>query len=260
MIRYLIKKIQNIFMKKDTNYTSPENTYGDFEWRYISSATCGDLSNIILELDYTPTPSMDNFKSDLLFFKKYANQSGLRMIEYSFQNKTCVLVAGSAIQYVSVFSIDKTGYDNTVLRSLLSLLIKIDVVSCKITDYLDYGRVVPAYESTDIMLTESVPVWMQTINESLLYKEITRCDYNKDLIYLTVSFIYNLFGSNCIMYYNNELLLFTIADTTGDYIRLINSFASNFDIPRYQNLFDINLKVTNDSDESLYDNIDEVID
>ena len=253
--------------KKNKTYQPEQDNYGEFEWRFISSFNVDIINNIILELDISPSCiDTDNNVSSLI---ENAQLSGLRILKYTFENKICIFFAGAKANYISLLSIDNSVVyisNNRILKSMISILQKIDIMhsSYEIDNVLPYtstynieSMYLPYLTDTkEISCTD--PITIQSLPTENIYHEVLKTDYMSKFIYLMIIAIYN--EKELEKYYISDLVnLLNFSnfyqETFAYYKRTLHS---NFDIPGFKNIFDINLKVTDD-DESMYDDIDEVI-
>ena len=263
-LKGLLKRYTTPKPKKD--YTPEDDYYGKYEWKVISlyKNEFGD-SNIILELDYDSKSELKNMHLHLEFLVDNLNKVGLRTLHYSFKDTDCIVIAGSITQYISILTIDNLLLNldtNRVYRSFINILCDIDIMHPMIdnvtkqfgiytqTDYYPY-------ETTITKLNSNNPITIQSLITENIYNEILDTDYMESFIYLMVI---SVCEKDFHIWYISDLV--NILNFNDDIREQFKSWKEsmyyNFNIPGFKNIFDINLKVTDD-DESMYDDIDEVI-
>lgn len=249
--------------KPDKTYQPAKEIYNIYEWRIISlyKDNFGN-SNIILELDTQISDKYTDIDFDISVLLKNMYLCGIRVLEYKFKDTSSILIAGSVEQYISVLTVKNTLLNadmNRVYRSFINKLRDIDIMHNKIDYVLGNEYLQKSYYPYETEITELTctnPIIIQYIDTENLYSEILKTDYMELMIYLMVISIYG--EKTCKSYYISDLANIISYDDTEIFSALKESMYANFNIPGFKNVFDINFKVTND-DESMYDDIDEVI-
>lgn len=242
-------------------YISNETLYGEYEWKFISSCSIDTINNIILELDISHT----SINEEILSLIENAQLVGLRILKYSFENKICLFFAGSTTNYISLLSINNSLIiidNNKILKSMISLLQKIDIMHYELDNVLpststyNIDTMYLPYITDTNTINCNNPITIQTIHTENIYSEILNTNYMDKFIYLMMIVIYD--EKELHQYYISDFVNILNFYNIEKYQCYKNSFYSNFEIPGFKNIFDINLKVTDD--KSIYDNIDEIID
>lgn len=261
VIKGYIKRL--ITPKPDKNYKPEEDIYGLYEWRIVSLYKNNfGKSNIILELDIPITDKYTDIDFDVSLLLNNIYLCGIRTLQYNFNNINCILFAGSVEQYVSVLTVKNTLLNadvNRIFRSFINILRDIDIMHNMIDNALDNEYIKKSsypYEVDISEITCSNPISIQQINNEALNPKILKTDYMESLIYLLMINIYN--EKECNSYYISDLVNKLQYDDQEQISGLKEYMYSNFNIPGFKNIFDINFKVTDD-DESVYDDIDEII-
>lgn len=251
--------------RKEKTYIPDQDNYGEYEWRYISSFNISTINNIILELDITS--SYDDTSNDTSILLRYAPLVGLRILTYKFPNRTCIFLSGSCINYTSLLSLQDTELSidtNRIVRSLITLLQKIDIMYYYIQNLFpdmvnDIDPDYLPYITRNKTITANDPISIQDIPTDNIYPEVLKTDYMNKFIYITKIIIYN--EKELLPYYISDIVnILNFSEYAENYMinGMKDSLYSNFNISGFKNIFDINLKVTNDG-ESMYNDIDEPI-
>lgn len=255
--------------KKETQYESKQTTFGEINASFIDAVTiCNmdeDSSNIIIGVSYP-----NNMEDSLSCYKEFINMIsplGIRFINIDIKEKGFLYLSGSVEDYdilIGSFNQDPEKSDNKIFRKLCVLLRKIDIVSEE-TSVLTTDRVT-SYNSTAVKLTKTDPVFVQSIDTYWIDKDVLDANINifdklKSMINV---YIYDPISDYIYAY---SVLDFIYCYSTGrfdedlkEYINTLRyKYESNFAIPGYKNIFDINFLVTDLDSSSKYD-IDEPLD
>ena len=254
--------------KKESSFKSKESDYGEYEISFVDSFQINDkYSNIILQLIYNPNHS--DMKQAIYLFKLKLCICGFRLLEYPLHNKTIIFISGSDnqyIEYVSQSLNDTMIEDNIISRSMVSLLQKIDILKDKISILLDKEFKYASYITENNILTSTNPVAIQYPNANNIDPEILKMNYMEDFIHILAIGIYidedyKIDSTEYLFLYISDLICKLNSDKEyyQDLFEMYkSSILSNFDIPEFKNIFDINFTITT-NDESMYEDIDEII-
>lgn len=255
--------------KKETQYESKQTTFGEINASFVDAITiCNldkDSSNIIIEVSYS-----NNMEDSLSCYKEFINMIsplGIRFINIDIKEKGFLYLSGSVEDYdilIGSFNQDPEKSDNKIFRKLCVLLRKIDTVSKETSVLTTDG--VTSYNSTVVKLTKTNPVFVQSIDTYWIDKDVLDANINifdklKSMINI---YIYDPISDHIYAY---SVLDFIYCYSTGrfdedlkEYINTLRyKYESNFTIPGYKNIFDINFLVTDRDSSSNYD-IDEPLD
>lgn len=255
--------------KKETQYESKQTTFGEINASFVDAVTIynmdEDSSNIIIGVSYP-----NNMEDSLSCYKEFINMIsplGVRFINIDIEEKGFLYLSGSVEDYdilIGSFNQDPEKSDNKIFRKVCSLLRKIDIVSSD-TSVLPPNNIA-SYNSTSVELTKTDPVFVQSIDTYWIDKDVLDANINifdklKSMINV---YIYDLISDNIYAY---SVLDFIYCYSTGrfdedlkEYINTLrDKYESNFAIPGYKNIFDINFLVTDLDSSSKYD-IDEPLD
>lgn len=259
--------------KKETNYQSQETSYGTIKVSYIGSTKIeGNVlmndSNIILQISYEK--GMKDAETDKEQFIEMVSTANLNTIflESDKLNKKFIFLAGPIYRYDKLC---EYGYDikysnNKMLMKTMSILEKIDIMAQSSTfkESLKNKYNFP-YTSDIVYLTPENPVYTQCIDTYWVDKDIIDAGFDVLDIIKDICMV-------AILFKNQDL---TMIDTVNDFVKSYQrktyqpyildyideykeAFASNFTIPGYKNIFDINFLVTNHNGD--FEDIDEPLD
>ena len=259
--------------KKETNYQPEETSYGNIEVSYIGSVkiegnVLKDNTNIILQISYEK--NMKDANTDRENFIEMASTSNLNMIYLDSDelDKRFIFISGPVYKYdkLCVYGYDVKYSNNKTLMKVMSILEKIDLMqdSSTFKEALQDKYTFP-YTSDDIYLTSENPVYVQCIDTYWIDKDIIDAGYDildclKDAFIVAIL----LKNQNMVMIDIIETFVKSYKDKWYqqyilDYIdEYKEAFASNFTIPGYKNIFDINFLVTSHNGE--FEDIDEPLD
>lgn len=255
--------------KKETQYESKQTTFGEINASFVDAITiCNldkDSSNIIIEVSYS-----NDMEDSLSCYKEFINMIsplGIRFINIDIKEKGFLYLSGSVEDYdilIGSFIQDPEKSDNKIFRKLCVLLRKIDIVSEETSVLTTDG--VTSYNSTVIKLTKTNPVFVQSIDTYWIDKDVLDANIN---IFDKLKSMINIYIYDSISdyIYAYSVLDFIYCYSTGrfdedlkEYINTLRyKYESNFTIPGYKNIFDINFLVTDRDSSSNYD-IDEPLD
>ena len=268
MIKYIKGLIKRLTTpSKDKNYKSNDNDYGKYEWKYVSSFQIDIYTNIILELNI-PEQQQSSMEYDINVLIDQCNMCGIRHTEFIVGKDKFIYFAGSVYNYISLLSFPKDPFPgmkqcSRLFRSLVSILEEIDIMHPMIDNVFPekakpIETIYLPYITNNKRVTCNDPVSIQTLDTKNINPDVLSMKYMDQFIYLLLMIVYD--EDQFYQYYISDFISVNNFDECNYLIKeLDQSFHSNFDISGFKNIFDINLKVTDD-DESAYDNIDEVID
>lgn len=264
-IKGYMKRLRGI--KKDKKFISPGTSYGEFGISYIDGVVINDDdSNIILEIYYSYNET--NIIQDATTLLNLLSSLGFHFISKPIDEENHIFISGNIEKYallVNYYFINPDYTYNKLLRGMYNLLNKIDATAPymileDINDVSDDH--IYSYKVERIHTTNNNPIYVQNIDIELISDLIKSYgnDILEDIISLMIVYIddENLEQQSFYIldflynYYTNEYM-------TDIYNKYKDSYYSNFNISEFKNIFDINFKVTID-DDSMYDDIDEIID
>ena len=250
--------------KKDKNFSFQETDYGEYDVSYVSGVEINNISNIILEISYSKTSQ--SMKKDIDQFMNIVTEIGLKAKTITVENTNHVFIAGNIEQFLNmIISFDNTNKfnSNKVVGKVKNILTKIDrirlVLNSNEIDNCSYFINQSNTSSTN-------PVDVQFIDTYYVSSDIITNKINiiEELLPLTIMGITysNIPGeyTSIAMYVSDFVFKFNydLLEDKESILNLDKLYHSNFDIPGYKNLFDINLRVI-ESNDSYYKDIDEVL-
>lgn len=259
--------------KKETDYQPQETSYGEIKVSYIGSVKMeGNVflrdSNIILQISYEK--GMQDAESDKEQFIEMVSTSNLSTVflESDTLNKKFIFLAGPIYNYdrLCEYGYDIKYSNNKMLMKTMSILEKIDIMAQSSTfkEQLKDKYNFP-YTSDIVYLTSENPVYVQCIDTYWVDKDIIDAGYDildimKEIVIVAI-FLRNQditmvdSISNFVKSYQRKTYQSYIIDYIDEYKE---AFSSNFTIPGYKNIFDINFLVTNHNGD--FEDIDEPLD
>lgn len=252
--------------KKETNYEPKQTTFGEIDVSFVNAVKIynldNDSSNIIIGVSYS-----NDMEDSLACYHEFIGMIspiGIRFVNINIKNQGFLYLSGSVEDYdilIGLFNKDPEKSDNKIFRKLCVLLRKIDIVSEETNVLTTDG--VTSYEATRITLTKTDPVFVQNIDTYWVHSDVLNANIDifdklKSMIKVyiynpTTEEIYEYNVLDFVYYYNTGRFY----DSEKEYIdTLKDAYVSNFTIPGYKNIFDINFLVTDLSSSSDYD-IDE---
>lgn len=257
--------------KKETNYQPKETSYGDIKVSYVGSVKVNNSlihdSSIILQISYER--NMQDADKDREQFLEMVSTTELStcIIDIDKLNRRFLYIAGPICRYDRLC---EYGYmlnysDNKTLMKVMSILEKIDIMAESST-FKDKskGKYTFPYTSDVINLTPENPVYVQCIDTYWIDKDIIDSgmnifDYLKDILMVAIllknqNYVILDTVHDFVKQYQTKTFQKYILDYIDEYKE---DFASNFTIPGYKNIFDINFLVTNYNED--VDDIDELL-
>ena len=267
----MIKKIKGYIKRllspsPEENFKSKDNSFGEFEFDLVSSTIFEDYyNNLLIQMTHYGDRKYEDFDKSYTELKENFQLVGIKIKEYIFLDRWITYISGSAEQFASFINHSKFEFTlkDPVFTKLTNLLNNIDITTAY-TYKLGVAKFnpTPAYLSTNVRgINRNFPIAIEEIKDkSILDHEVIRTNYMEILLPLLHVLVYTPYDESYVFLSIEDLVL--ALQCTDDYNFLYEykeSLESNFEIPGYKNLFDINLVITNDQDISSYDDIDEII-
>lgn len=269
----LIKNLKGYYrrlttIKKDKNYKSDLKSYGDISVEYIDSIMINSFeyeSNIVIKIQYS---NEEGSKANLKELINLIAKSDMRIILIANKQEAYVYGGGPSCAKFLFCNENLKSY-NKFFSLMYNLYTQIDVVD-NILKYLKdpednryrTEQYYP-YESDDISLSLTMPVYVRDITAKLPEDERSIC---KDMNALFIYDIHQADGS-IYKYYADDIkpdsiLQYKDGDSVLKYSASdwIEEYASNLTLYDGTNILRDNLLITNNDDQALYDDIDEIID
>ena len=268
----LIKKLKGYYrrlttIKKDKNYKPDLKSYGDISVEFVDSIMINSSnyeSNIVIKLQ---CPNEEGSKSDLNELINLITKSDLRLV--LSEKHSLAYVYGRAPSYAKfLYSNEEMKSYNKYFSLLYNLCIEIDSID-PILQYLnnpkeniyETEKYYP-YESENINISINNPIYVQDITAKLPE------DQRNEFKCINALFVYdtNQADDSVYMYYASDIKADSILQSKpGDDLlkydapQWIEDYASNLTLCDGTNILKDNLLITNNDDQSLYDDIDEII-
>ena len=268
----LIKNLKGYYrrlrtIKKDRNYKSDLKSYGDISVEYIDSVMINSFtyeSNIVIKIQYS---NEEGSRANLNELIHLIAKSDLRIILIADSQEAYVYGGGPSCAKFLFCNENLKSY-NKFFSLMYNLYTQIDVVDTTLKYLKDpedkryQTEQYYPYESDDISLSLTMPVYVRDITAKLPEDERSIC---KDMNALFIYDIYRANGS-IYKYYTddikpNSILQYTDGDSVLKYSApdWIEEYASNLTLYDGTNILRDNLLITNNDDQALYDDIDEII-
>ena len=249
--------------KKDENFETKETTFGELEVSFVDSVKIEDdmfpTSNIILQISYQG--QMDDGVNAVNQFLEMASRVGLKSNIIPLEETNYMFIAGSDIYYnylCETFANDPEYSENKILRKVISIISKIDIMG-QMPYFEDYNNRIYSYDTTIVTLGDSRPVFVECIDTYYIAKDLFDANIN------VLDKLNNLYIMGIYIPEQETILTDTVygfisryrSDDYSDYImdmidKYKDQYQSNFTIPGYKNIFDINFLVTDLDSSSEY--------
>lgn len=268
----LISKLKGYYrrlttMKKDKKYKPELNTYGDISVEFIDSIMINEASyssNTVIALHYNDQSDSINDLNDL---KNLIIQSDLRVLDLKFD--FVAYVYGQSPSYATfLFNNENQKSYNKFFSLLYNLCTEIDIIDETLQYVKDpeanayYTKKYYPYETESIDLSTSMPIYVQDVTAKLPENIRSKCkginalfmyNYNGQYNYTYMKYVSDLKVSSILQSKDgDDLLKYEAPEWTKQY-------ASNLTIYDGTNILEDNLLITNNDDQALYDDIDEII-
>ena len=272
----MFEKIKGYFKrlstpKKEKDFEPEPTSYGEINVWHINSMVINkyeELNNIILQISYDK--SMNDTTEDAMNFNIMISSVGIRSaLVGDIGDTTYLFIAGSNSKFgmfLNKYMNDPVYSNNRIFKKVVSTLGKIDIMK-DISIFsnepeLDYYP----YESAIVAISESRPVYVQCIDTYFVSQQLFEAGLDLlgilNTLYIVAiyidqnilfEYVYDFVTNYNLRNYNDRVL--EHVDTYKTY------FESNFCVPGYKNILDINTSITDQEAISKYmDETEEPID
>lgn len=260
--------------KKEENFEPEPTYYGEVNIWHVSSVVVDngtgelELNNIILQISYDKT--MSDSTNDAMNFNTMISSVGIRSaLVGNIDNTTYLFIAGSNSCFgmlLSKYLNDPIHSNNRIFKKVVSILGIIDIMKnvsiFKDEIHPDYYP----YEAAFVRLSESRPVYVQYVDTYFVSNKILDAGIDVLDILNTLYIVAVYVNQNILFDYVYDFITkYNLREYSSDILdhidRYKEKFESNFSIPGYKNIFDINTSITNQEAMSKYlDETEEPID
>lgn len=258
--------------KKEENFKPEPTSYGEVNVWHVSSVVVDnetdELNNIILQISYDKT--MSDSTDDAMNFNTMISSVGIRSaLVGDIDNTVYLFIAGSNSCFgmlLSKYLNDPVYSNNRIFKKVIFMLGKIDIMKdisiFKDESQLDYYP----YESSFVRLSESKPVYVQCVDTYFVSNKLLEAGIDVLDILNTLYIVAVYADQNILFDYAYDFITkYNLEEYNPHVLEIIDKykkdFESNFYIPGYKNIFDINTSVTNQEAMSKYlDETEEPID
>ena len=257
-----------ITIRRDKNYKSDLKSYGDISVEYIDSIIINSSeykSNIVIKIQYS---NEEGSKENLDELINLIAKSNLRIILIADKHEAYVYGGGPSCAKFLFCNENLKSYNKffSLMYNLYTQIDTVDTIFKYLKDQDDniyQTEHYYPYESDDINLSLTMPVYVRDITAKLPEDERSACkDMNTLFIYDT-----DQADGSVYKYYTDDIKPDSILQSKdGDSVLKysapdwIEEYASNLTLYDGTNILKDNLLITNNDDQALYDNIDEIID